>query len=412
MSRHFILAGIFTITLFFDNSFIQPVLSQAVKDKKPLNSTAFIQSAPLGNARYRIHHDKTLNVAFLGGSITNMTGWRGKVSAYLQARYPDAKITCINAGIPSLGSLPHVFRLKNDVLDKGRIDLLLIESAVNDHVNGTPQLIQQRALEGIIRHARTANRYMDIVLMAFADEDKMADYRNGKIPAEVGVHAAMATRYHLPFINLAEEVTRRIDNGEFTWENDFKDLHPSPFGQELYFNTIRQLLEKQLSGKAPRQLTTYALPRPADVVNYSQGDYLPVNTAIQLKDFVLEANWHPSDKTPTREGFTNVPVLAGEKTGASFELLFDGDAVGIAVISGPDAGMIQYRIDDGPVQTRELYTQWSASLHLPWYLLLGDGLTPGKHRLWMGIAPEKNAASSGNACRIVHFLVNKRQKSR
>jgi len=411
MIRHFILAGILTSALFFERSLIPPAFSQQVKNNQPLQSASFIQSASLNNARYRILHDKALNVAFLGGSITNMTGWRDKVSAYLQSKYPDVKITCINAGIPSLGSLPHVFRFKSDVLDKGRIDLLFIESAVNDHVNGTPVLTQQRALEGIIRHARTDNKYMDMVMMAFVDEDKMNDYRNGKLPAEVGVHAAMASRYHLPFINLAEEVTRRIDNGEFTWEKDFKDLHPSPFGQELYFNTIRQLLEKQLAGKSP-QLTAYALPKPADLLNYNQGDYLPVSTAVQLKDFMLDNSWHPSDKIPTRAGFTDVPMLVGEKVGASFELPFEGDAVGISVISGPDAGILQYRIDDGPVQTKDLYTQWSASLHLPWYLLLGDGLIPGKHRLWVEISPEKNAQSSGNACRIVHFLVNKRQKSR
>lgn len=412
MIRHFILTGILTIALFFDSSLIRPAFSQGVKKNKPLRSETFIQSGSLKNARYRIMHDKVLNVAFLGGSITNMTGWRDKVSAYLKARSPGVEITCINAGIPSLGSLPHVFRFKSDVLDKGRIDLLFIESAVNDHVNGTPVLTQQRALEGIIRHARTANKYMDIVMMAFVDEDKMNDYRNGKIPAEVGVHAAIATRYHLPFINLAAEVTRRIDNEEFSWENDFKDLHPSPFGQELYFKTIRQLLEKQLPGKSFRQLIAYPLPTPADLLNYNQGDYLPVNAAIQLKDFMLDSNWHPSDKIPTREGFTNVPMLVGEKAGASFELPFEGDAVGVSVISGPDAGIIQYRIDDGPVQTRDLYTQWSASLHLPWYLLLADGLTPGKHHLWVGIDSMKNGQSTGNACRIVHFLVNKRQKSR
>jgi lysophospholipase L1-like esterase len=386
--------------------------SQARSSSTMLNSEEFIKMGNLANTRYRITHDKQLNVVFLGGSITNMDGWRAKVSAYLQAKYPDVTITCINAGIPSLGSLPHVFRFKHDVLDKGRVDLLFIESAVNDHVNGTPVLVQQRALEGIIRHARAVNKYTDIVMMAFVDEDKIANYRNGRLPAEVGVHATIAARYQLSFINLAEEVTRRIDRREFTWEHDFKDLHPSPFGQELYFNTIRQLLEKQLSAKAPSQLVSYTLPAPADRLNYSNGDYMPVGAAEQLSGFVLHPHWQPADKTATREGFTEVPMLVADKAGASFTLPFDGNAVGISIISGPDAGIIEYRIDNGPILTKDLYTQWSAGLHLPWYLLLGDDLKAGRHQLWVKMSVDKNELSKGNACRVVHFLVNKRHKSR
>lgn len=46
------------------------------------------------------------------------------------------------------------------------------------------------------------------------------------------------------------------------------------------------------------------------------------------------------------------------------------------------------------------------SLHLPWYILFNGELKAGKHQLQLKIAPEKNTNSSGNACRIVYFLVN------
>jgi sialidase-1 len=45
-------------------------------------------------------------------------------------------------------------------------------------------------------------------------------------------------------------------------------------------------------------------------------------------------------------------------------------------------------------------------LHLPWYLVLADGLPKGKHILKVQVIPQKNKDSKGNACRIVHFLVN------
>ena len=159
----------------------------------------------LDNALYHIKTGKKATVTFLGGSITNMKGWRNEVCDYLAAAYPATSFNFINAGIPSLGSLPHAFRFEQDVLGKGKTDLLFVEAAVNDRVNGTNETTQRRAMEGIIRHALKANPQVNIVLMAFVDEDKMADYHAGKIPVEVQVHEDLAKQYHLPFINLAKK---------------------------------------------------------------------------------------------------------------------------------------------------------------------------------------------------------------
>ncbi|WP_240976024.1 SGNH/GDSL hydrolase family protein [Chitinophaga fulva] len=365
-----------------------------------LKSETFItRYGNLDNTWYQISARKQATVAFLGGSITNMEGWRGKVGDYLARTYPATVFSLLNAGIPSLGSLPHAFRLQQDVLDKGRVDLLFVEAAVNDKVNSTPAAVQRRALEGIIRHALIANPHMNIVLMAFVDEDKMADYRAGKVPAEVALHEEMARRYQLPFVDLAKEVTTRIDAGEFSWKNDFKDLHPSPFGQEIYFNTIRQLLDSAFNRPAPRKVVAAKIPAVTDPFNYANGQYVDVHTANHLQDFVVDESWKPSDKVHTRPGFVEVPMLVSGTTAASFELPFTGRTVGVALLSGPDAGVIRYSIDGKPEQQIDTRTQWSRSLYLPWYLVLGDGLTTGPHTL-------KITTVSGSVCRIVHFLVN------
>ncbi|MBC9932142.1 SGNH/GDSL hydrolase family protein [Chitinophaga qingshengii] len=366
-----------------------------------LKSETFItRYGKLDNVWHQISVRKQARVAFLGGSITNMEGWRGKTGDYLVRTYPATAFTLLNAGIPSLGSLPHVFRLQQDVLDKGQVDLLFVEAAVNDKVNGTPATVQRRALEGIIRHALTANPHMNIVLMAFVDEDKMADYRAGRVPAEVALHEELARYYHLPFINLAKEVTARIDAGEFTWKEDFKDLHPSPFGQEIYFNTIRQLLDGAFDHPAPRKMQRAKLPAPTDAFNYARGNYLDIHKATRLQGFVADESWQPTDKVHTRPGFVRVPMLVSGNTEASLELPFTGRAIGVALLSGPDAGIIRYSIDGQPEQQLDTRTQWSRSLYLPWYLLLGDNLSTGTHTLKITTTP-------GSVCRIVHFLVNR-----
>ena len=99
-------------------------------------------------------------------------------------------------------------------------------------------------------------------------------------------------------------------------------------------------------------------------------------------------------------------MLVSDNPGSSFEFSFEGNAVGIAVVSGPDAGMIRYSIDSGKEQTKDLFTQWSKSLHLPWYLVLGDGLDDGRHTLRVTLLDEHHPNATGSACRVVYFLVN------
>ena len=182
-------------------------------------------------------------VAFLGGSITYNPGWREMVCDYLQKRFPQTTFQFINAGIPSTGSTPGAMRLVRDVLSKGPIDLLFEEAAVNDATNGIKPEVQLRGMEGIIRQALASNPAMDIVMLHFADQDKMADYNRGAIPTVIVQHEKVAEYYGISSINLAKEVNDRILNGEFTWRDDFKNLHPSPFGQEIYFRTIAHFFE-------------------------------------------------------------------------------------------------------------------------------------------------------------------------
>jgi len=384
------------------------IYKNSVPVVSPLKSQDFIYPfGNLNNTLYPIQHERKATVAFLGGSITNMKGWRDKVSNYLMDLFPETEFTFINAGIPSLGSLPHAFRLQTDVLDKGPIDLMFIESAVNDQVNGTTEQHQRRALEGIIRHAYIANPTINMVMMAFADEDKVDDYQIGKLPLEVNVHQDLANYYKIPFINLAEEVTKRIVAGEFTWNDDFKDLHPSSFGQEIYFATIKALLQKEFVNQIASKPVSVNLPVPLQKFSYTNGAYLSVNKASIKNGFTINPFWKPNDGVRARSGFVNVPVLTAEIPDANFELSFEGTAVGIAVLAGPDAGIINYSIDGKEYQSIDLFTEWSSGLHLPWYVMLDDNLSKGKHTLKLNVASSHNKQSKGTACRIVHFLINK-----
>lgn len=362
----------------------------------------------INHALDHILHKKEVTIAFLGGSITFNPGWRPMLYDYFRQRFPDTRFRFIAAGIPSLGSLPHAFRLQRDVLDSGRIDLMFIEAAVNDRVNGTDSLTQVRDLEGIVRHARKSNPQMDMILMEFADPYKNADYDNGITPAEIANHELIARYYGLPSINLAKEVHDKMANHEFSWERDFQDLHPAIFGQRLYFNSIKALFEDCLKQYHPSAKANgnYVLPQMLDKHSFVNGRYVDITRAKFNSGWGLVKDWTPADRAGTRPGFVHVPVLQNTQTDAGLTLAFRGNAVGIAIVSGPDAGIISYSIDNGPYLQKDLFTEWSSGLHLPWYLLLGSALTPGEHVLHLKVLAQNNNQSKGNACRIVHFLCN------
>ena len=349
--------------------------------------------------------NKNATVTFLGGSITYNPGWRNKICSYLKERFPDTKFRFIAAGIPSLGSPAHAFRLQRDILDSGKTDLLFIEAAVNDRANGTDSLTQIQSLEGIVRHAKKTNPAMEIILMSFADPAKTKDYNNNTTPVEVANHELIANHYHLPSINLAKEIHDKLSRGEFSWEYDFKDLHPSPYGQELYFAAIKKLLQTCFE-KSKSAAAEYILPPPLNMSAFMAGNYIAVHKAAYDSGWQFVNDWIPDDKLPTRDGYVHVPMLTTNKTGASLSLSFRGNAVGIAVVSGPDAGIISYSIDNGAYKKLDLYTEWSSLLHLPWYLVLASGLKQGKHQLRLKMDEHSNRESKGHACRIVHFLVN------
>ena len=369
----------------------------------------------LNRCRGKFEQEKTGRVAFLGGSITAASGWRDQVCEELKRRFPETRFEFINAGIPSLGSTPGAFRYQRDVLGQGPVDLLFEEAAVNDDTNGFSAIEQVRGMEGIVRQARLANPQLDVVLLHFVDPGKIDQINRGEVPSVIANHEKVAEHYGIPSLNLAREVTERIHAGEFTWAQDFRDLHPSPFGHDLYAKSVQRLFDAAWNEGAARSdvnVPAQPLPAPLDPFSYFRGrlanpqDLLESKSLTLDQDWKLVPAWEPIDGAGTRPGFVKVPTLVAESAGATLKLKFQGSGVGLFVASGPDTGTVEYRIDQGDWHTQELFTIWSPQLHLPWAKMLASELTAGEHLLELKVAKTADAKSKGHAIRIVHFLVN------
>lgn len=399
-----LLAATFTVIAASANAADPP----APITHEKVNGDYFTLRSGLNNCRIRFERDHVGRVVFLGGSITHMNGWRQLVAADLQKRFPHTKFEFYNEGIPSTGSVPGAFRFERDVLSHGRVDLLFEEASVNDEVNFRKPIEMTRGMEGIVRHARLAQPDMDVVEMYFVDPHKMQTYNEGKTPVVIQRHDEVAERYDVPAINLALEVTQRINKGEFTWAKDFRSLHPAPFGQKLYAATIGRMFDAAWSKPlaADAKITPHVTPSAIDAFSYWRGKLVDLKQAKLGDGWELVHNWHPKLHVGTRPGFVDVPTLVASKPGATLTFTFTGTAIGIFVAAGPDAGAVDYRIDDGDWKTENLYTPWSSQLYIPWAHVLEPALSPTQHTLELRVSKTKDDSSKGHTVDIIHLLVN------
>lgn len=361
----------------------------------------------LQNSFRKFEKERRARVAFLGGSITEMNGWRNMVEQQLQQRFPYTQFEWVEAGIGSTGTTPGSFRLQHDILSKGKIDLLFVEAAVNDDTNGFSALEQVRGMEGEVRHALESNPEMDIVMLHFIYDPFIPLIARRQMPDVILNHERVANHYLIPSVNLCQEIGERMQDGEFTWD-DFGGTHPKPFGHKFYAAAIGHLFDEMWRGVSPEgPIVAHEIPvKPLDTYSYYNGDFIALEKARLNKGWELVGNWHPDNKAEKRNGFVDVPMLEATRPGDRLTLDFRGKAIGIFCVSGPSAGILEYSVDGAPFKELDTFTQWSHNLYIPWVYMLETELEDTDHKLVLRISKKKNPAALGTECQIRNFVVN------
>lgn len=293
-----------------------------------------------------------VRVGYLGGSITAAPGWRVKSLAWLQNRYPKAKLEEINAAIGGTGSDLGVFRVEQDVL-RHKPDLMFVEFAVNDG-GAAPERIQQ-AMEGIVRKTWQANPRTDICFVYTVSEPFLADLKAGKCSRSATAMEEVADHYGIPSIHLALEAAKLVTAGELVfkaekpadllkkpWVFSTDGVHPHvETGHELYLQAIARSWEKLEASPGT------AAPHP--LVAPLRGDHWQAAKLVPLNQVRMEGDWTKLD--PQTDGmakrFANfLPELwLAKEPGASLKFRFRGRGVGIYDLVGPDCGQITVQLD-------------------------------------------------------------------
>lgn len=360
----------------------------------------------LNNCRYVFNKEKVGRVAFLGGSITEMKGWHNLIMEQLKARYPNTQFQFIEAGIGSTGTTPGAFRIEKDVLENGKIDLLFVEAAVNDHTNGFDSLAQIRGMEGEVRHALLSNPMTDIVMLHFIYDPFIPMLNKGTTPDVILNHEKVAEYYQIPSINLAQEIAERMQANEFDWQL-FGGTHPAPLGHYYYAQSIASLFDKMWPVNQKDKLSPHKIPKhPLNQFSYFKGKLIGPSAANIKQGWKLQSPWTPTEPANVRDRFKGATILEALTPDAEMTLGFKGTAVGIYTLCGPDAGTIYYSIDGQRAKTLDLYTKWSKNLYIPWLYMLEAELKDTKHTLTLKMSADKNKESKGTAAQIYYFAVN------
>ena len=191
---------------------------------------------------------EALNIAFLGGSITQGSlsskpelCYAYHVYEWWKKTFPQADFTYINAGIGGTTSQFGVARAEADLLSK-EPDFVIIEFSVND--DSTEHFME--TYEGLVRKVYTSKTKPAVLLV------HNVFYNNGA-NAQL-MHGRIARHYNLPAVSMQstiypEVVAGRIENREITPD----DLHPNDAGHALVASVITYFLDKVKTEDATEQ---------------------------------------------------------------------------------------------------------------------------------------------------------------
>ena len=196
----------------------------------------------------RARAGERLNVAFIGGSLTwgagatdpQLFSYRAMVGKRLEAHYPEAHFTFLDAAIGGTSSNLGAFRLQRDVLDH-RPDLVFIEFTINDH----PYDVDDEKLasyESITRRV-LLEAGAPVVLVILAVKPDLEPARRQPRPRDAK-HKEVAAAYNAPVADSVAYMNAEVQRGRYTtdemWPNVPDTTHPGDKGYELYSEVAMQ----------------------------------------------------------------------------------------------------------------------------------------------------------------------------
>ncbi len=250
----------------------------------------------------RAKNGESLNIAFLGGSITQgslssteQTCYAYRVFDWWTKEFPNAKLNYINAGIGGTTSQFGVARVEEDVLSQNP-DFVIIEFSVND--DATEHFME--TYEGLIRKVYTSKTEPAVVCVHNVCYDSGAS-------AEM-VHGRIVRHYNLPSVSMRSSVfVNMLNGGILNRDITPDDLHPNDKGHELLAGLIINYLKKVSNGELGEAETVEDVyPNPLTANGYEKSiRYRNINSNPVLKGFIPDTKKQEHVRDTFHYGWTS-----------------------------------------------------------------------------------------------------------
>ncbi len=321
----------------------------------------------VGNFLAKLKAGKTVTVAYLGGSITAMNGWRNMTTEWLQKANTNATVKEVHAAIGGTGSDLGVFRVGHDAL-RHKPDLLFVEFATNDS-GAKPENIW-RSMEGIIRRTWKQNALTDIVFVYTITTSMTKDYMNGMCNRSASAMEQLADYYGIPSICFGPRVTEylvanklvmsakeyenAISKDDLDREKKIKELidkdprilfardgvHPSEKGHQLYLISIANGFREMWNSPAVNHAAHLSKPFVED--NMDAAKMVPVRPEM------LSGSWRRLAENDSKvKAFSNRTgtIWFAREPGDTLTFKFKGSCCKIYDLLGPDGGQVWITVD-------------------------------------------------------------------
>ena len=321
----------------------------------------------IGHVMKKIRAGKPVSIAYFGGSITQMDGWRRLSREWLQQEYPACPFTEIAAAIGGTGSGLGVFRYQHDAL-RHKPDLVFIEFATNDS-SAWPEAIWAN-FDGIIRQTWRANPETDIIFVYTITSPMMKDYGAGMCPRAASAMEQLADHYGIPSIGFGPRVAAEVKAGRLVMSlGEVETAVPKETPNRD--NLINEELKKQGKLLFARDGTHPALPGHGFYLKSIQAawkqmqDLPPADHAQKLAAPFYDARLEAAKMVPIapsmcRGHWTKLPpddpnqkrfedrggqMWMADTPGDKLVFKFRGTECGLYDLLGPDCGQVWITVD-------------------------------------------------------------------
>ncbi len=346
------------------------VLAETPVYKGPVKAEEVRARNGVGHFMQKIRDGKKeIVVAYLGGSITAMNGWRNMTTDWLRKTYPNVTFKEVHAAIGGTGSGLGVYRLEHDAL-RHKPDLLFVEFATND--GGAAPASIWRSMEGIVRQTWRKDATTDIVFTYTITSSMMGDYGKGMCPRAASAMEQLADYYGIPSIGFGPRVAAEVKAGRLVMnmkdaeketavpvETPARDkviseklakegkilfakdgVHPALPGHEFYLKSIIAGFTQMKDSKPVDHLNQLLRPFIAD--NMMAAKMVPIHPEM------LSGSWRKlPDDDPKMKAFSGRmgDIWYAREPGDKLKFKFKGTRCMIYDLLGPDGGQLWVTVD-------------------------------------------------------------------